>query len=220
MRRLLALAAACALCAAAWGADVVVERAPHAGPAAASPANDGTLELKWDSGTSGWLIAFYTGAGTWFGNDFNISTISGYRAVESMRVYTGPAWPNGRWDGFRLGIYSFTSVPGSLLWGPKFVIGTSSSYGWNDFAVNWTLPASYEAFVAAVEQYYAYPNCEPHVVDNNPTFLRHSWLYYAGTWSYLTNSTGYYNLMVRVIVNNDALVVAPTSLGRVKSLFF
>jgi len=219
MRYLLALAGACALCAGAWGADVVVERAPCAGPAIASPTYDGTLELKWDSGTSGWLIAWYTGSGSWVGNDFNISTISGYRAIESMRVYSGPAWPNGRWDGFRLGIYGFTSVPGSLLWGPKFVVGTTSSYGWNDFRVGWTLPASYEAFIAAVEQYYAYPNNDPHVVDNNPTFLRHSWLYYAGTWGPLTNSTGYYNLMLRVIVSSDTLGVAPASLGRIKGLY-
>jgi hypothetical protein len=220
MRRLLALAAACALCAAAWGADVVVERAPHAGPPPASPTHDGTLELKWDSGSAAWMIAFYTGAGTWFGNDFDISTISGYRTVDSMRIYSGPAWPNGRWDGWRLGIYSFTSVPGSLLWGPKYVIGTSSSFGWNNFGVNWVLPAGNNAFVAALEQLYSYPNMDPHVVDNNRTFLRHSWMYYGGSWSPYTNATGYYNLMVRVIVNDIGSRVAPTSLGRVKSLFF
>ena len=137
-----------------------------------------------------------------------------------MRVYSGPAWPNGRWDGFRLGIYSFTSVPGSLLWGPKSVIGTTTSYGWNDFSVGWTLPASNTAFVGAVEQYYNYPNMDPHIVDNNLTFLRHSWLYYGGSWGPNTNSTGYYNLMLRVIVNNDTAAVSPTSVGRVKALFY
>ena len=219
MRTLFALAAACALGAAAWAADMVVERAPYAEPTAASPTYDGTLELKWDNGTQGWSIAFYTGAGTWVGNDFDISTISDYRTVESMRVFSGPSWPNGRWDGFRLGIYSFTSVPGSLLWGPKYVIGTTSSNGWNNFSVTWTLPASHTAFVAAIEQYYAYPNMDPHVVDNNRTFLRHSWLYYGGSWGPLSNSTVYFNLMLRVIVNNDTAAVTPTSVGRVKALY-
>jgi hypothetical protein len=220
MRILLTLAAACALGGIAWGADLVVERAPATVPAEGSPTCDGTLELKWDSGTSGWLIVWYTGSGSWVGNDFDISTISGYRVVESMRVYSGPAWPNGRWEGWRLGIYAFASVPGSLLWGPKYVRGTSSSYGWNDFTVNWTLPASNTAFIAAFEQFYDYPNCDAHVVDNNRVFLRHSWLYYAGNWGYLTNGTGYYNLMLRVIVNNDSLSAAPTSLGRIKGLYY
>jgi hypothetical protein len=220
MRILLPLAAACALCAAAWGADLVVERAPATEPEVSSPTYDGTLELKWDSGSSAWLIAFYTGAGTWFGNDFDISTVSSYRTVDSMRIYAGPAWPNGRWDGWRLGIYSFTSVPGSLLWGPKFVVGTSSSYGWNNFAVTWTLPASNNAFVAALEQFYNYPNMDPHVVDNNPTFLRHSWLYYGGSWRSYYNATGYYNLMVRVIVNDSGSGVKASSIGRVKSLYY
>ena len=148
MRTLIALAA-CALGGVAWGADVVVERAPATVPAEGSPAYDGTLELKWDNGIAAWLNAWYTGAGTWFGNDFNISTVSSSRAVQSMRVFSGPAWPNGRWDGFRLGIYSFTSVPGSLLWGPKYVAGTSSNYGWNNFVVNWTLPASNTATAAS-----------------------------------------------------------------------
>ena len=219
MRTLIALAA-CALGGVAWGADVVVERAPATVPAEGSPAYDGTLELKWDNGIAAWLNAWYTGAGTWFGNDFNISTVSSYRAVQSMRVFSGPAWPNGRWDGFRLGIYSFTSVPGSLLWGPKYVAGTSSNYGWNNFVVNWTLPASNTAFVAAMEQYYNYPNMDPHCVDNNRTFLRHSWLYYGGSWRSYYNSTGYYNLMIRVIVNNDTVGVTATSIGRVKSLFY
>lgn len=220
MRALFALAAACALGAAAWGADIVVERAPYAEPTAASPTYDGTLELSWDNGTRRWSIAWITGAGVWVGNDFDISTISEYRTVESMRVYSGPAWPNGRWDGFRLGIYSFTSVPGSLLWGPKSVIGTTSSYGWNNFTVNWTLPASNTAFAAAIEQYYNYPNVDPHAVDSNSTFLRHSWFYFGGSWRPYTNSVGYYNLMLRVIVNNDTVAVSPTSVGRVKALFY
>jgi len=220
MKTIWTLATAGVLAAAAWGADCVVEPAPAADLTAGSPGRDGTLELKWDNGISAWLISHYTGMGTWVGNDFDISTLSGYRAVESMRVYSGPSWPNGRWDGFRLGIYSFTSVPGSLLWGPKFVVGSGSSNAWRDFSVNWTLPAGTDAFVAAVEQYYDYPNNDPHVVDNNRVFLRHSWLYEGGTWGPNTNSTGYYNLMVRVIVNDSTVAVEPASLGAVKSLFY
>ena len=215
------LGAACALCAAAWAADVVVERAPYAEPTTGSPTYDGTLELRWDNGSAAWLIGFYTGAGTWLANDFDISTLSTYRAVQWMRIYSGPAYPNGRWDGFRIGIYNYTgSVPGSLLWGPKFVTGTTTGYGWNDFRVNWTLPASYTAFLAGMEQYYNWPNIDPHVVDSNSTFLRHSWLYYGGTWSPNTNGTGYFNLMIRVVVDDESLTVSPASVGRVKALYY
>ena len=219
MRALLTGVVVCALCGGAWAADVVVEETPDAGPVAASPTFDGTLELKWDNGIPIWLITYYTGSGSWVGNDFDISTISAYRNVESMRIFSGPTWPNGRWEGWRLGIYSFTAVPGSLLWGPKYVIGTSSNYAWNNFAVNWTLPAPNTAFVAALEQFYDYPNMDAHCVDNNLTFLRHTWLYYGGTWGPYSNSKGYYNLMLRVVVNNETLAVAPASLGRVKALY-
>jgi len=220
MRTIWVLTAAGALAAAAWGADCVVEPAPAADLTADSPAYDATLELKWDSGSSSYQIAYYTGAGAWVGNDFDISTLAGYRAVASMRVYTSTTWPNSQWEGFRLGIFDYTSsVPGSLLWGPKFAMGSRT--GWNNFSVGWTLPTGKDAFIAAVEQYYNYPNCDPHVVDNNSNFLRHSWAYYAGRWGYYSNSTpGYYNLMIRVIVNNETLAVEPASLGAVKSLFY
>ncbi len=206
--------------AAAWGADYVVERAGPAYAAREAAATDDTIELKWDSGAGRWWLVWYTGRGTWVGNDFDISTISTYRAVEKIKLQSYSNWPNMGWDGFRLGIYYFTgSVPGSLLWGPKFVIPTGTS-GWKEFKVGWTLPSGVDKFVAAQEQYYNHPNCEPYMVDNNLTFAGHSWQYYAGRWSLHQGYQNYRNVMLRVIVDNSTLAVTPQSLGRVKALYY
>jgi hypothetical protein len=85
--------------------------------------------------------------------------------------------------------------------------------------VAWTLPPSQTRFAAGLEQYYNYPTCDAHTIDNNPTFRRHSWLYYGGSWRPYTNSTGYYNLMIRVRVSNAYVGLMPTSIGRVKALY-
>ncbi|HUU56599.1 MAG TPA: hypothetical protein VMW93_04590 [bacterium] len=220
MRTLFTLAAACALCAAAWAVDVVVERATAAPGAGVAPARDAPLELGWDNGTRRSGVAWFTGAGVWVGNDFDIATISTYRGVEKIRFYSRSDWPNSQWDGCRIGIYSFTSVPGSLLWGPRFVIGSGSGNTWCDFSVGWTLPAGPDAFLAAVEQYYNWPNCDAFTVDTNTNFLRHSWQYYGGNWSLLSPGVELYrNLMLRVVVDNETVAVSPSSLGRVKALY-
>ena len=210
------------IAAGAWAADMAVEKAPPATSIEESPNYDATVELKWDSGASSWLIVWYTGAGAWVANDFDISTVKTYPHIQTMRIYSGPAWPNGSWDGFRIGVYSFPGgVPGSLIWGPEFVVGTSTAYAWNDFSVDWTLPSGLKKFLPAMEQYYNWPNCDPHIVDSVPGNKGHSWLYYGGTWGPLTNGTGYYNLMLRVIMDNDHNPgIAPTSVGRVKALYY
>ncbi|MGD8718620.1 MAG: hypothetical protein PVH29_07335 [Candidatus Zixiibacteriota bacterium] len=221
MKTLLTVLAAGVICAGAWAADYVVEPAPSAGPAAEDPTYDASIELKWDNGSSSYNIAWYTGSGTWIGNAFDISTLSSYRGLTTMRVHTGPAWPNGSWDGFRIGVFNFAGgVPGSLIWGPRFVTGSTTNYGWNDFSVGWTVPVSDDNFVAAVEQYYNYPNCDAHGVDNNSTPVAPSWMYYSGTWSPYTNSTGYYNLMIRVILDTETLNVEPLSFGRAKAIYY
>ncbi len=60
-------------------------------------------------------------------------------------------------------------------------------------------------------------------MDNNPTFLGHSWLYFEGTWSPLTEisiTDPYFNLMLRVVVDNEHNPgVEPSSMGRVKALY-
>jgi len=204
----------------AWGADCVVATAASAPAAREAAATDDAIELIWDSGSGRWWLAWYTGRGSWVGNDFDISTISTYRAVEKIKLQSRADWPNVGWDGFNLGIYNFAGgIPGSLLWGPKFVVPTGSA-GWKEFSVGWTLPSGIDKFVAAQEQYYNYPNCEPYCVDNSLTFTRHSWQYYLGTWELHVGYQNYRNVMLRVIVDNSTLAVTPASLGRVKALYF
>ncbi len=209
----------------AWGADSVVEGGGDAARAVAPFETDDPLELSWDNGTRRWSIAWYSGAGAWVGNDFNLSTISTYRAIEKVRFYSRSNWPNTGWDGFRVGIYNFSSVPGSLLWptaGGGYFFKPSGLQGhiWVDIAIGWTCPST--AFVAAVEQYYNYPNCDPFALDSNPTFRGHSWQYYQGSWSpYSSTSVApYRNVMIRAVVDNSTLGVAPESLGRVKALYY
>jgi len=210
-----------AVLAAAWGADYVVERATSA-PTAAGPAADDTMELKWDSGIVRWWLCWYTGRDTWVGNDFDISTISGYRAVEAIKLQSRSDWHNVGWDGFRLGIFDFSGgVPGSLLWGPKFVVPTGAT-GWKEFSVNWTLPSGTRKFLAGQEQYYNYPNCEPFAIDNNPTRMGHCWQCLSGSWApfYSESTAPYCNVMIRVIVNDETVGLTPTSVGRVKALYY
>jgi hypothetical protein len=185
------------------------------------PVLDGRFELKWDTGTKSYHGAFRD-AGVWVGNDFDVTTVKA-RMIEKVRVYSGPEWPNGKWDGFRLGVYGFARYPGLLIWPtsgkPLQVRGKTTTYAWNDFDVGWILPAGFSGFVAAIEQTQAYPNNDPFCVDDNPTALGHSWQKSRPWWDPLSGFGPYKNLMIRVVV---ATVpgVEPVSLGRVKALYW
>ena len=215
----------------AWPADVVAGGGPFcfkvAAPTALEPAAfDGTRELKWDSGIGKWIVVWYTGKDSWIGNDFDISTVETYSDIKTYRTQSH-LWPNGRWDGFRIGIYAMAGgVPGSMMWptsgNPKFVMPTGTWYGWKDFDVNWVLPGAKE-FLAAQEQFYDFPSPggDPFLIDDNPTFLGHSWMCDGAGWRPFEHqvTTPYRNLMIRVIVE-ETLAIAPTSLGRVKALYY
>lgn len=60
------------------------------------------------------------------------------------------------------------------------------------------------------------------MIDNNPTFRGHSWHYLAEKWEpfYHVPIAPYRNLMLRVVVGKESVAVAPTSLGRVKALYY
>ncbi len=212
---LLAAAGACA-------ADVAADAAAGV-PTPAQSYADAPVELKWDTGTMSYAYAWYTGAGSWVGVDFSIATLTDYRLITDMRLYCRVGWPNAVWDGGRMGVYAFSgSIPGSLLWGPTWFRPTLSASGFQDFDIGWTLPTGQTSFILAWEQYYQYPNGDAFVVDNNHTATGHSWQYYAGSWSYMSNSsTGYNNLMLRAVVDDvNNTGVAPTSLGRVKAVYY
>lgn len=213
----------------AWSADViVVDGGPTAFAVSEAAGTDGTHELKWDIGTRRWSLAWFTGLDTWVGNDFDISTISSYKAISKFRIYTRGAWPNGRWDGVRLAIYNFSTVPGSMLWptagGGYFFKPSAPIQGhiWVECDINWTCPSV--KFLAAQEQFYNYPNCDVFELDNSTVFKGHSWQYYQGSWDPYKSSNPpvapYRNIMIRIVVNNETVNVAPTSLGRVKALYY
>ena len=208
--------------AAAWGADVAAEVVSSGTEAVELPAYDAEFELKWDDGRPTWFMSWNTGADSWVGNDFDISTLGASWWIETIKVMSGASWPNGRWDGFRLGVFTFSGgLPGSRLHGPRSVRGSGAGDRWCGFNFGmweWAL-GGHKRFVVAVEQYYNHPNCDPYILDGNRRFQGHSWQCQGGKWEPLVGIAGYRNLMLRVIIN-DLMAVSPTSLGRVKALYY
>jgi len=234
MRYLASMVLVLAVAAPLWAADVAADGGSSRTPAFAAPfPNDqSTLELMWDSGKRSWSVARYVGANTWVGNDFDASTLkTTYAKILKYKYYTRGAWPNEGWEGMRFAFYSFKGgVPGSMLWptsgGGYFFkpsVGDIKSHIWVEFDINWTCPSV--KFVAAQDQFYDYPFCDPFSVDNNTTFVGHSWAYQAGSWQPY-QGTGvaapYRNLMIRVWVEPGQTFpgVAPSSIGRVKALYY
>ncbi|HUU57205.1 MAG TPA: hypothetical protein VMW93_07675 [bacterium] len=219
-----AFAAALALAAAVSplrAADLVVERAPTLAGSAANE-RDSSIVLSWDNSSSSWLLAWTLGADAWVGNDFDVSTLKTFSRIREMRISCYYMWPNRVWDGFRVGVFAFEgNVPGSLMWptsgGGQFFLPLSTQ-SWQTISMYWVLPGGRRSFVAAMEQCYNFPNCDPYVVDNNPTFRGHSWQHYGGRWQPLEGTYGYRNLMLRVVVEN-MVGLLPSSIGRVKALY-
>ncbi len=225
MKRFVRWAAFAGLAAAAWGADVAVERAPPGVGVHLWPACDGELELKWDSGTMKYYLCYYRPYDQCLGNDFDVATISSYDRIKAIRVLTTPEWPNVAWDGCRFGIYLFNGTPGKLLWptsGNPYFFKFTGPAGWKDVPVDWVLPQGVTRFLAGMEQYYDYPNADPCAIDDNPTFRGHSWRRFEGEWRpfELAGIAPYRNLMIRVVVSDAKPAVAPTSMGRVKALYY
>ncbi|NIT37186.1 MAG: hypothetical protein GTN49_11945 [candidate division Zixibacteria bacterium] len=223
------------VCAGAWAADAAVDGgASSTAPALAAPTayDQATTELMWDTGSRRWSVIWYTGAGWWVGNEFNTSTLkTKYVKILKFKMYTRDDWPNTQWDGFRIGFYEFRGgVPGSMLWptgGTGYYFKPSGLHGhvWVECDINWNCPSV--SFVAAEEQFYNNPLGDPWSVDNNPTFLGHSWYYALGRWSKLSEVSipdikPYTNLMLRVWVEPGIEFpgVAPSSIGRVKALYY
>jgi hypothetical protein len=229
----LAITAALLAGGAVWAADVAVDGGgSYVGPGLTKPAplNPATMELMWDNGLRRWSIAWYTGGDAWVGNDFDVSTLkTSYAKILKYKYYTRGAWPNQGWDGMRFAFYALKGgVPGSMLWptggSPYFFkpSGGIQAHIWVEFNVDWTCPSV--KFVAAQEQFYNWPTCDPFSVDNNTTFAGHSWEYYGGSWSPFQNESTpeYRNLMIRVWIEPGQTFpgVSPSSIGRVKALYY
>lgn len=172
---------------------------------------DGSVWLYWDNGTASGTNVTLSG---WIGHEFDVSTLENYTHVNRFRMYMR-AWPNRRWDGGRIGICGFAGgVPGSVLWGPKFI--TPTKEGWNDFEADYYL-ASRTRFLAFWDQVYNYPNGDTLCFDTGPG-RAHTWAYYQGQWAPFEGPNANLMLRVRVDDKHDP-AVAPSSIGRVKALF-
>ncbi len=229
MKTLAVVACALAMAAPMWAADAALDgggfvTAP--GWTAPTPSDQASTELAWDNGTRRWSIAWYTGADSWVGNEFDVSSMrTGNVRLLKFKFYTRDTWPNQQWDGFRIAVYNFQGgVPGSMMWptsgDPKFFKPSGlSGHVWVETGINWTSPS--DKFMPCEEQFYNYPNCDPFSVDTNETFLGHSWKYYDGWAPLSTSGDPYRNLMLRVWVEMGPFPsVEPTSIGRVKALYY
>ncbi len=211
---------------AAFAADLGYVYAPGRGGGGGDM--DASRELKWDNGSRSYFVWWFTGANSWVGNDFKglLSSSTEY-AVKKVRVHTTSFWPNDKWDGFRVAIYEFTDTPGSIIWptnqtGYFFKPANLAGHVWVDVPVDWVTPTN--AFAAAIEQVYNPPDCDPFAVDTNATFRGHSWRQYnnTGWYPFYSPANPYRNLMIRVVVadNTPDVGVTPSSLGRVKALYY
>jgi len=222
MIRSLITTVAVALAAAAGAWDAAIEPAPPDGGAFGAPENtDDVRTLLWDNGIPYWMISWLTGEDTWVGNDFTAP--ANHRHIKKVLIYAGPTWPNGRWDGWHLAIYRMTDNhrPGSIIRGPYDIKGTSSGPAWNAFDVDVFLPTGVSAFCAAIEQEYPHPYSDAFILDSNPTYRRHSWVYYRSWFEMTTDADPYRNLMLRVVVDEETNpAVEPASLGRVKAVYY
>lgn len=172
---------------------------------------DGSVWLYWDNGTPNNINVTLPG---WGGHGFDVSTLENYTYVRKFRMYMRE-WPNYTWEGGRIGIYSFSGgIPGSLLWGPKFVMPTQE--GWNNFRVGYFL-GTRTKFLACWDQLYNYPECDTLCFDTGPARTA-KWLYHNGAWGPLASPNA--NMMLRVQVDDEHNPgVAPASFGSVKALF-
>ncbi len=216
---------------AAWGVDAIVNGTEHAafprGPNRPSTLGS-TLELAWDNGTRMYHVAWGTLAqGRLVGNDFGTSTLkTSHVKILKLKFYTSDVWPNYGWEGFYLSVYAFRGgMPNEKLWpssGRGYFFKPSGVHGhvWVECPINWICPTM--AFVAAQEQWFFYPNCDPFCLDTNPTYKTHSWIYIFNNWSGMNLLVPYQNLMFRALVETgyEFPGVAPTSLGRVKALYY
>jgi hypothetical protein len=216
------------ICAAAWAADFVIDAAgSDSGSKLPTPAScyGPTLELKWDNGTRMYSVVWPTAKNRMVGNDFDTSTFkTTHVRILKFKLFTSDVWPNEGWDGFRLGFFDYRGgLPGSRLWptsGTLHFFKPTGVHGhvWVECPINWTCPSM--AFVAAQQQFYDSPNCDPFSFDTNREFMGHSWMYYYNFWSGVS-LTPYRNLMLRVTVEPGYTFpgVNSTSFGRVKALY-
>jgi hypothetical protein len=121
-----------------------------------STAVDAEQEFARDNGHfRGWWVGINLGPGWWRGNDFDVSSAGTPLVVRRLRFYSWPFWPNNRWDGMRFALFSYSSIPGSMIWppsgAPKWGIGSGSTAGWFNVPVGWQLPAGTTKFVAALD---------------------------------------------------------------------
>lgn len=186
------------------------------------------VELGYDNGSHYLHLAWYTGAGSWVANDFDLSTLkTKHDVVREIKFFTSRYWPDNQFDGFRIALFAMSGgVPASMVWpagGVGNYVKPAGGEGFKTFWVGHFLTSP--RFAAAVEQYYDYPHCDPYFTDTNETFLGRSWQKEEGTpWKKLVGLTNYpnRNLMLRVTIQTDyaEVGVSPASLGRVKAVYY
>lgn len=192
---------------------------------------DEAVELKWDNGFRSYSLCWYEGLDNWLAVDFDTSEVSPTPYVHRVRIFTRDDWPNEGYDGFYVALYSWENeAPGEIIWptdGAAYFfepVGLPHGDVWVDVPVKWTAPNN--RLVAAVNQYYDEPNCDPLALDTNPIPSGHSWMYYNAVWTPFDSTSlniPNENLMIRLVVDEStsspAANLKPESFGKIKSLY-
>lgn len=179
-------------------------------------------ELKWDTGSARASVVCVNVGDFWWGNDFDVSTLNA-RYVDRIKITSSPQLQNGQWDGFRIAIWDIRAVPAEIIWPesgvPKFVKGSGRGLVvWCEFDVGWTLPPGLNTFIAAQEQFFLPPNCDPFIFDDAVKVKTHTWFRSLPQYIWENRSWEGHTLMLRVIMQGE-VSVTPTSVGRVKALY-
>jgi hypothetical protein len=182
-----------------------------AGAAAASPPpvwfayDDGIpyQPIYRENANDGWAVRFEPPA-------------PGY--IQRVRMYVGNPPGHTGWEGFNLEIWNWdeaAATPDKRVWGPK--VFTYDHGEWVSYkGINYWWKST-DPFVILVKQREGYPNCDTIFCDPKRTEPNPNWSYFRTNWYPFEVVNG--DLMLRAYYGESFPGVAPTSLGRVKSLF-
>lgn len=210
----------------AWDNAIMSHRLPDSTVNSTPEKLPGQIELYYDTGIPYVIVTFENGADMWVGNDFNTSEYGSFPYINKIRWYCYDAWPNVGFDGSYLAIFAMVGgIPGSVIWPtdgyPIWIV--PSENGFQDFTVGWQITT--HTFLVANNQFNDFPDCDPFLVDNNPTDKNHSWVASGSTWQRFKNNSGlqetlngYNNLMMRLIITPENSIETG-SIGKIKALY-
>ncbi len=202
----------------AWSAGEYAAVNPEASPAPHVPIKDKMPfgELSHDNGniTNAW--AYYTGAGSYVGDQYD--TPSDWSYLTGIKYYVWTGWPDSTFQGFTVACWKMESgTPGAVIWptdgNPKYNPNTGGN--WITQPVDpliYLQDAAPNGFLVGISQLYNIPVCDAFSVDDTGPGP-YDWTYYSGAWGAAAYGKG----SARAL--GYWTPVEPTSLGSLRALY-